>query len=84
MGPQQWIDGLTGPYGVIVLGAGIAVAFYLRVVVPGTWWRAERAARIRAEQRVNRLVLTIGRVTGANEVFLDALRDTANDTSETP
>jgi len=81
---EQWIAGLTGPYGVIILGVLLAVAFYWRWVVPGTWWRTERSARIRAEQRVQRLLLVVGKVTGANEVFLEALRETTpeQETSE--
>ncbi len=75
MGLEQFAEKLAGPYGVILLGCAIAVAFYLRLVVPGTWWRTERAARLRAESRCNRLVLTLGRVTGASETFLDALRE---------
>jgi len=84
MSIEKFLEGLMGPYGVVVFGMGLAIAFYLRILVPGTWWRAERAARIRAENRINRLVLTIGKVTGASEVFLDALRDSAAepDTSE--
>ncbi len=75
MGIGDWIHELSGPTGVIALFVLIAILFYFRVVVPGTWWRTERAARLRAESRCNRLVLTLGRVTGASETFLDALRE---------
>lgn len=76
---SDFLTGLMGPYGVIVLGAGIALAFYLRLIVPGSWWRSERAGRLRAEGRVHRLLLVVGKATGANEVFLEALREGAPD-----
>ena len=79
MGFKEFVELLVGPFGVIPLGAGIAVAFYLRLVVLGIWWRTERSARLRAEARCNRLVLTLGRVTGASETFLDALRESPSE-----
>jgi hypothetical protein len=83
---DEFLKGLVGPYGVVILGAGLALAFYLRLIVPGTWWKTERAARIRAEHRVQQLLLIVGRVTGANEVFLEALRESqpSRDPSEAP